>query len=86
MLIALGLLSLIVGLAARDDIQRVAFGAPPAPADRKAPSDILEGDEGPTDPRVGTVPTLPGACPILGDCAPPVEAPETPDEAVSTPH
>jgi hypothetical protein len=43
----------------------------PVNSPRKATvSDILTGDEGSVEqrPQVGAVPTLPGACPILGDC------------------
>lgn len=47
------------------------------PPPEKSPSHILAGDDvlgrqedsAAKKPEIGTVPTLPGACPILGDCA-----------------
>ncbi len=75
-LAALVMVALTLAYVARDSATRGVLGE----AVRKAPSDILDGDDGPTDPKVGTVPTLPGACPILGECAPPVDEASAPTE------
>ncbi len=75
-LAALVMVALTLAFVARDSAPRGVVGE----ASRKAPSDILDGDDGPTNPKVGTVPTLPGACPILGDCAPPVDEASAPTE------